>query len=61
MKLSGKLISLGVAAGAMGLAAAKLVDIAYNKIGGKYITFTGRDYNIIPDDYEADEEKEQEL
>ena len=60
MGLTSKLVSIGVVVGAVGITAAKLVDIAYNKIGGKYITFTGNDYNHIPEEYD-EENKDQEL
>ncbi len=56
MKFVGKIISFGIIASATALAAAKLVDMAYNKIGGRYITFTGKDYNHIPEDYPEDQE-----
>ena len=49
MNLLGKALSIGVLAGTVSVVAAKLIDVAYNKVSGKYITFTGKDLRYIPE------------
>lgn len=49
MKFLNKAISIGLLTGAASVAVVKLIDVVYEKISGKYITFTGKDLRHIPE------------